>query len=88
MADRNLISMFLGIGIGVAVAMGIIYVVAIPSFVLGVFYRLWHDGRDLAQLVTEKEHKRRMELFAKMIENERPMQPVTSKTQSSQVRSG
>jgi hypothetical protein len=75
MADRNLVFMLQGIGIGAVAAMAIIYVVAIQSFVLGVIYHIWHVGRRDAHLATEKLHKRRMELLAKMIENERPMQP-------------
>ena len=86
MVDRELFLMFMLIGAGAGIT--IVELVGVLAFFLGAFYHTWHCGQHLAQLVTEKEHKRRMELFAKMIELERVMQPDTSKTQSLQVRSG
>jgi len=88
MADQNLIFMFIGVLIGLGAGITIIELVVLLAFFLGAFYHTWHCGRELAQLVTEKTHKRRVELLAKMIERERVMQPDMSKTRSSQVRSG
>ena len=86
MVNQELFLMFVLIGAGAG--MSIVELVGVLAFFLGAFYHTWHCGQHLAQLVTEKEHKRRMELFAKMIELERAMQPDTSTTQSSQVKSG
>jgi hypothetical protein len=86
MVDRELFLMFMLIGAGAGIT--IVELVGVLAFFLGAFYHAWHCGRELAQLVTEKTHKRRVELLAKMIELERVMQPDTSKTQSLQVRSG
>ena len=64
----------MGICIGIAIG---IWSVTLIGFVAEI-YTFWQMGRDIALLVTEKEHKRRLELLAKMIELERAMQPVPS----------
>jgi len=72
--DAVLIVVFMSAGgaLGAGIA---IWIAALIGF-FGDIYKIWQDGRQLAQLVTEKEHKRRVELLAKMIELERAMQPV------------
>jgi hypothetical protein len=68
MGDGNQFSM--GLVIGMSLGMVIIGLIVILATVLGGIYRIWHDGRDLAQTVTENKHKRRVQLLAKMIELE------------------
>ena len=55
---------------------------------LGDIYKIWHDGRELAQIVTEKEHKRRLELLAKMIALQQAMLPVPSEKPVIESRDG
>jgi hypothetical protein len=63
-----------GGSVGVAVSM---FVMCLLGFI-GDVYASWQNGRKLALLVTEKNHKRRVELLAKLIELQRAMQPVPS----------
>jgi Na+-driven multidrug efflux pump len=79
-----LIFMIFGGILGVAIA---IWVATLIGF-LGEIYKTWQDGRKFAQIVTEKEHKRRLELLAKMIELERAMQPVPSEKPVIEGRDG
>ncbi len=68
----------------VCVVAGVAVGAAACFFAMGMFgfigdvYASWQNGRDLALLVTEKNHKRQVELLAKMIELQRAMQPVPS----------
>ncbi len=55
---------------GAALAVGVAGVIGF----LGEVRSCWQRGRQLAQLVTENEHERRLEMLAKMIELERAMQ--------------
>src|SRR5205823_9948533 len=70
--------LMLGICVGGAIGMGITLLVAFLIGFLGDVRASWHTGRKLAQFVTEKEHERRVELLANMIELQRAMQPVPS----------
>jgi hypothetical protein len=74
----NDLVLVLGLSIGGAVGVAITTWVAGLMGFLGDIYKEWHDGRQLAQLVKEKNHKRRAELLAKLIELQRAMQPVPS----------
>ncbi len=69
-----LMGISIGVGIGSTVCVGLM---GLFGFIADMRCS-WQTGRELAQLVTEKEHKRRVELLAKMIELERAMQPVPS----------
>ena len=69
-----ILGMCIGLGTGVCIT---IWVAALIGF-LGDIYSTWQDGRKLAQFVTEKKHKRSVELLAKLIELERAKQPVPS----------
>jgi hypothetical protein len=74
MSGLDLFLMIMGILIGIQIGM---FVVCLIGFVAEI-YTFWQMGRDIAQMVTEKQHKRRAELLAKMIELEQAMQPVPS----------
>ena len=78
MADQSLSFMLLGIVIGAVVATVILEVVALPAFIVGSWYNMWNDAKNLAQSVTEKNHDRRLELLDKMIEVERAKQRVSA----------
>ena len=70
--------MIMGIGAGVGGGLVIaMWVAGLMGFLTDV-YKEWHDGRRLAQLVSERNRERRAELLAKMIELQRAMQPATS----------
>jgi hypothetical protein len=68
--------LMLGICVGGGLGAGITVLVAGLIGFLGDVRACWHTGRKIAQFVTEKEHDRRVELLAKMIELERAMQQV------------
>jgi hypothetical protein len=65
------VSISIGAGVGLVIAIWVAGLVGC----LGDIYKEWHDGRQLAQMVSEKNHKRRAELVAKLIELQRAMQP-------------
>jgi hypothetical protein len=74
----NELFMIMGIGAGVGGGLVIaMWVAGLMGFLTDA-YKDWHDGREIAQLVAEKNHKRRAELLGKMIELQRAMQPASS----------
>ena len=64
----------LGIVIGIGIAMVLMFVIGFVA----EMYSFWQLGHYMAVQVTKKNHKRRLEMLAKMIELERAMQPVPS----------
>jgi hypothetical protein len=70
--DSVFMVVFLSVGgaLGAAIA---VFVAGLIGF-LGDVHASWQTGRRMAQLVTEKQHNRRVELLARMIELERAMQ--------------
>jgi hypothetical protein len=75
-----LIGIVIGISIGVCA-------VCLFGFVTEM-YTFWQLGRYIAVQVTEKKHKRRAELLAKMIELERAMQQAPPEVPVIESRDG
>jgi hypothetical protein len=73
MTDQELF--LLSVLIGASVGMDIIVSVGFLAWFLGLIHGFWQLGRELAQTITEKTHKRRVERLAKMIEHEQARQP-------------
>jgi hypothetical protein len=76
--------MLMGIVIGISIG---VCAMCLVGFVVEM-YTLWQLGRFIAVQVTEKKHKRRAELLAKMIELERARQPVLSEEPVIESRDG
>ena|SRR5579864_6555452 len=70
--EQFLILMGIVIGISIGVC-----AVCLVGFVTEI-YTFWQLGRYIAVQVTEKKHKQRVELVAKLIELERAKRPVPS----------
>jgi hypothetical protein len=66
--------MIMGIFIGITIG---VCSMCLFGFVVEM-YTFWQLGRYIAVQVTEKKHKRRVELLAMLIELERAKQPVPS----------
>jgi len=88
MHDWNCVLLVIVLSFGVALGAGLTIGAVSAIGFLGDVHASWQTGRKIAQFVTEKEHKRRVELLAKMIELERAMQPVPSEKPVIEGRDG
>ncbi len=68
----------IGLSIGGAAGVAVTALVAGLTGFFSDIRKEWQDGRQVAELVKEKNQERRVELLGKLIELQRAMQPVAS----------